>query len=71
MQIFSIGSLIQNYGKCKSQKTLVWSHIVSPMKKDQQFDALEGYTKLLLLMPFISLITCKVSSLRLIFPLRL
>jgi hypothetical protein len=38
-QIFSIGSLIQNYAKCKSQKTLVWSHIVNPMKKDQQSDA--------------------------------
>jgi hypothetical protein len=41
------------------------------MKKDQQSDALEGYAKLLLLLPFISLITCKVFSLKLIFPLRL
>jgi hypothetical protein len=43
----------------------------SDATKEQKSDALEGYTKLLLLLPFISLITCKVSSLRLIFPLRL
>jgi len=39
MKILSIKTLIWNYFKWKSQKTLVWYNIVSLMKKEQQYDA--------------------------------